>query len=77
MSLERSARIVGLGYDYGAQPKEPVTACNLCGSTEFVVITHRDRYWYAAPAHACRRCGLVFLNPRMTAEAYEIGRAHV
>ncbi len=70
MSLERSARIVGLGYDYGAQPKEPVTACNLCGSTEFVVLTHRDRYWYAAPAHACRRCGLVFLNPRMTADAY-------
>jgi cyclopropane fatty-acyl-phospholipid synthase-like methyltransferase len=35
-----------------------------------VILTHRDRYGYPAEAHACRRCGLVFLNPRMTAEAY-------
>jgi hypothetical protein len=37
---------------------------------EFVIVTHRDRYGYPARAHACRPCGLVFLNPRMTAEAY-------
>ncbi|MEW6319621.1 MAG: methyltransferase domain-containing protein [Acidobacteriota bacterium] len=36
----------------------------------FIVLAHRDRYGYAATAHACRRCGLVFLNPVMTAEAY-------
>lgn len=45
-------------------------ACNLCGAREFVILTHRDRYGYPAQAHACRHCGLVFLNPRMTAEAY-------
>jgi ubiquinone/menaquinone biosynthesis C-methylase UbiE len=34
------------------------------------VVAHRDRYGYAALAHACNRCGLVFLNPRMTNAAY-------
>ena len=66
----RKERIVALEYDYSAQSKETLTSCNLCGGTEFVILTHRDRYGYPAQADACRRCGLVFLNPRMTAEAY-------
>ena len=68
--MDRKERIAALGYDYAAQPKQVLTSCNLCGGTEFVILTHRDRYGYPAKAHACRRCGLVFLNPRMTAEAY-------
>src|SRR5258706_3482175 len=70
MSPDRGARIAALDFNYASQPKQAVTACNLCGATEFVVLSHRDRYGYPAQAHACRRCGLVFLNPRMTAEAY-------
>ncbi len=66
----RSQRIAALDYDYAAQPKQALTICNLCGTSEFVILTHRDRYGFPAQAHACRRCGLVFLNPRMTAEAY-------
>jgi 2-polyprenyl-3-methyl-5-hydroxy-6-metoxy-1,4-benzoquinol methylase len=69
-SADRSARIAALGYDFEAQPKDAVTRCNLCGASRFVVLTHRDRYGYPAEAHACERCGLVFLNPRLTAEAY-------
>jgi predicted O-methyltransferase YrrM/ribosomal protein S27AE len=67
---DRHQRIAALGYDYASQPREALTACNLCGSSTFVVLTHRDRYGYPAEAHACGRCGLVFLNPRMTAAAY-------
>ena len=67
---DRSQRIAAIGYDYDAQPKEAVAACNLCGAAAFVVLAHRDRYGCAAQAHACARCGLVFLNPRMTADAY-------
>jgi len=67
---DRSARIAALGYDFEAQPKDAVTRCNLCGASRFVVLAHRDRYGYPAEAHACERCGLVFLNPRLTAEAY-------
>jgi SAM-dependent methyltransferase len=73
MALEpadRSARIAGLAYDYTAQPKETRSRCNLCGGNRFVTLTHRDRYGYPASADGCLRCGLVFLNPVMTAEAY-------
>ncbi len=67
---DRRHRIAALNYDYAAQPHHPVQACNLCSATEFVVLTHHDRYGFGAQAHACRRCGLVFLNPRMTDDAY-------
>jgi SAM-dependent methyltransferase len=67
---ERRQRIDALGYDYSAQPRELVRLCNLCGGNVLVTITHRDRYGFPAQASACTRCGLVFLNPRMTAAAY-------
>jgi len=66
----RAERIAALAYDYASQPHEAVTACNLCGTSMFVVLTHRDRYGYPAQAHACARCGLVFLNPRLKPDAY-------
>lgn len=67
---ERRQRIAAVGYDYAAQPREAILICNLCRGTSFVVLTHRDRYGYPAQAQACCTCGLVFLNPRMTAAAY-------
>jgi hypothetical protein len=67
---ERRERIAALGYDYAAQPREAITSCNLCGESAFVVLTHRDRYGYPAQANACTRCGLTFLNPRLSADAY-------
>jgi 2-polyprenyl-3-methyl-5-hydroxy-6-metoxy-1,4-benzoquinol methylase len=69
-SANRHQRIIALGFDYDAQPKDAVAVCNLCGATAFVVLNRRDRYGYPAQASACSRCGLVFLNPRMTAQAY-------
>lgn len=57
-------------FDYASQPKERVTACNLCGSSVFVTVAHRDRYGFPVTVDACRACGLVFLNPRMTREGY-------
>jgi SAM-dependent methyltransferase len=67
---ERKARIDALAYEYAAQPHERLQHCNLCGGSVLVTVTHRDRYGYPAQASACARCGLVFLNPRMTAAAY-------
>lgn len=67
---ERRERIRALPFDYLAQPTSAVECCNLCGGTVFTVLAHRDRYHYPAEAHACTSCGLVFLNPRMTAGAY-------
>jgi SAM-dependent methyltransferase len=70
ISAERRARIEALAYDYAAQPAERLSSCNLCGCMSLVTLTHRDRYGYPACTTACSRCGLVFLNPRMTAGAY-------
>lgn len=70
VNADRAARIGALPFDYVAQPKAPVDTCNLCGGTRFVVITHRDRYGFPSPASACADCGLVFLSPVMTADAY-------
>jgi 2-polyprenyl-3-methyl-5-hydroxy-6-metoxy-1,4-benzoquinol methylase len=70
ITTDRRERIAALDYDYAAQPKQAQQTCNLCGASKFVILTHRDRYGYPAQAHACRHCGLVFLNPRMTAQAY-------
>jgi ubiquinone/menaquinone biosynthesis C-methylase UbiE len=67
---DRAARIAAVKFDYASQPHEPVAACNLCGGSSFTVIAHRDRYGFPAAAHACTGCGLVFLNPRLTASAY-------
>jgi SAM-dependent methyltransferase len=69
-SEARQERIAALGYDYAAKPVRRTPHCNLCGGDRFATLTHRDRYGYPATADGCLRCGLVFLNPAMTAGAY-------
>ena len=66
----RAERIAALAFDYRAQPKVRVERCNLCGGSAFVGLTRRDRYLFPAHASGCARCGLVFLDPVMTREAY-------
>jgi SAM-dependent methyltransferase len=57
-------------FDYEAQPKQEVR-CNLCNSTWAEPVGNgQDRYGYTVGALECCRCGLVFLSPRMTKEAY-------
>jgi len=68
----RADRIADLGYDYAAQDKQERSACNLCGFDRFVTLSHKDRYGYPARADGCLRCGLVFLNPVMSQEAYSL-----
>lgn len=70
VSADRAERIAALGFAYQAQPKTRVQRCNLCGGSVFVGITHSDRYGYPASASCCTVCGLVFLDPVMTADAY-------
>lgn len=69
-TADRAARIAQLPFSYADQQVRAVETCNLCGRSLFVVLTHRDRYGYPASASACAACGLVFLNPVMTAAAY-------
>jgi ubiquinone/menaquinone biosynthesis C-methylase UbiE len=66
----RLQRIAALNFDYNSQPQKRLIRCNLCGAMEHTVITHVDRYGFPAKAVACWVCGLTFLNPVMTTEAY-------
>ncbi|MGI8594713.1 MAG: class I SAM-dependent methyltransferase [Solirubrobacteraceae bacterium] len=64
-------RIAALAYDYGARAKERVSGCNLCGAYgRAVEVARRDRYGYRATCVVCRRCGLGYLSPRLSAAGY-------
>jgi SAM-dependent methyltransferase len=68
--MTREERLAALGFELSHLPLERVTACNLCGSDRFVQIARRDRYALPMRTSLCEACGLVFLNPRPTAEGY-------
>ena len=62
-------RVSELGWE--PAEVERVAVCNLCGASAFVTITHEDRYGFPVSAAVCSSCGLVFLDPRPTAAAYD------
>lgn len=66
----RMERIRKLNYDFDSRPKRRINSCNLCGESLFTIISHQDRYGYSAGAYSCDTCGLTFINPVMTEEAY-------
>jgi hypothetical protein len=68
---ERRQRIEAVGFSYAGQAKTHLEECSLCGNSQFVVLTHRDRYHFPTKTMACLGCGLVFLNPVMTSDAYK------
>jgi SAM-dependent methyltransferase len=68
---EARSRVAELGWDVQAQAWEAVESCNLCGGTSFVTLTHEDRYGFPVASAACANCGLVFLDPRPSADAYD------
>ena len=65
------SRVAELGWDVQGQDWEQVEACNLCGGHDFATLTHEDRYGFSVSSAACKECGLVFLDPHPTAEAYD------
>jgi SAM-dependent methyltransferase len=77
LSAEARERIAAVPFDVEAVPKRRVEACNLCGGSEFETVAEDDRYGFPLTADRCTRCGLVFLNPMPTAEAYAHFYRHV
>jgi SAM-dependent methyltransferase len=67
---DRAGRISALAFDPAALDHDRVERCNLCGATHHVEVARRDRYGYAARFVLCACCGLGFLGPRLTADAY-------
>jgi SAM-dependent methyltransferase len=64
-------RIAALSYDYGALATQRPAECNLCQTRDCAVeVATRDRYGYPATFVVCRRCGLGYLNPQLSATQY-------
>jgi 2-polyprenyl-3-methyl-5-hydroxy-6-metoxy-1,4-benzoquinol methylase len=57
-------------FDYAAFATEAVDTCALCGAADAVPIIQGDRSGFPATAVMCRRCSLIWLNPRMPADQY-------
>lgn len=46
-------------------------ACDLCGADRPANLAERDKYGVSVKTVICTRCGLLYLSPRPTPEAYE------
>lgn len=60
-----------MAFDYKNIPKEYVR-CNLCGGTSTYTLEQSSCNGLEAVTGMCRTCGLVYLNPRMTKEGYDL-----
>ena len=60
-----------VNFDYERAEKEFVSFCNLCSGDRFVSLARKDRYGFPVYTAMCLNCGLVFLNPRLTAREYQ------
>lgn len=45
--------------------------CNLCGADDYTVLYKKGRFNMPVRNVICRRCGLVYINPRMSEEDYK------
>ncbi len=62
-------RVAAVGYEY--EPKEEVHGCTLCGSSDIEPYLTEDNYQFPVGTDLCTHCGMVFINPRMDADAYQ------
>ena len=46
--------------------------CNYCNGNEFKTISKKDRYGLNTKTVICKKCGLIFINPRMGKEFYDL-----
>jgi len=60
-------------YEKAALEEVP---CNLCGSRDSETLSRRGQDGLPLRAVICRYCGLIFINPRMTKEWYDLYYQH-
>lgn len=58
------------GFDYNKKNLEYIP-CNLCGGNDFKIIVKRSVNNLKANTVMCKKCSLVFINPRMTSKDYD------
>lgn len=57
-------------FDYITEKQEEVL-CALCGTDDFYVLSEVSKNKLPVRTCLCKRCGLIYLNPRMTTEGYD------
>ena len=58
-------------FNYNLVKYEKIN-CGLCGLDVNETISNKDRYGLSTKAVICRNCGLIFINPRMSKEDYNL-----
>jgi len=57
-------------FNYAGERKENI-ACNLCGGSSLSILARRSKSGLSVETKMCRRCGLIFISPRMTRAGYD------
>lgn len=67
-------RIKATGFDISKYKKVSADKCDLCGSfpSHWDLYAHHDRYCLPVRSMKCRECGLIFITPKMTEDAYDL-----
>lgn len=57
-------------FDYSKAVKEKI-ACNLCNADNYFILANQSVNGLAVQTCLCKRCGLIYINPRMTKAGYD------
>ena len=55
-----------------SQVKYETITCNLCQGKDHKIISKKDRHGFRQQSVICTSCGLIFLNPRMVKDDYDL-----
>lgn len=59
-----------MSFPYNELEKEHIL-CNFCGSDDYQVLSDEGTDGLPLTSCICKRCGLIYINPRMTKEGYK------
>lgn len=59
-----------MAFSLDTERLDPIP-CNMCGADDCRVLTERAASGAPARACLCRQCGLIYISPRMSADAYD------
>lgn len=57
-------------FDYSKAEYEDLP-CNFCGSRNSYLLSDKDKYGLPTKTVLCKKCGLIYINPRMKKEYYD------
>jgi SAM-dependent methyltransferase len=62
-------------FDYYHEQKESIP-CNLCGGNDAAILAQQSKNGLSATTVICKRCGLIYISPRMRRAGYDAYYKH-